>query len=237
MIDVLVTEFRKTRRSTLFIVLIVASAFPALFDLAQALIRGKAAAGLPLQNLGLWSLGAFVTLVMATVQAFSAEYQGNTIQVIFATPRPAAAFLFAKLLVGACFVAASIALSLGFGFLFYSISGAALAPAQKIGSYLGSVALAAIQFVLLVPYAALIAILCRKAFPAILINLAVFVLFFPFGMTKWYYLVPPLIPVTQYAHALAASGIDRGAGMEGWVSIGAFSAACLGFCAARFRRG
>lgn len=234
--EVIATEFRKTRRSTLLIVLLAASAAPALFDLADALLRSGGAGRLPLQNMGLWSLGAFVTLVLATVQAFSAEYQGNTIQVIFGTPRPAAAFLFAKLLVGACAVAASIALSLGFGFLLYALSGARLAPEAQVGRYLGGIGLAALQFVLLVPYSALIAILCRKAFPAILVNLAVFVLFFPFGLTKWYYLVPPLIPVTQYARALALARSAGGSGWEGWVSISAFSAACLGLCLARFRR-
>lgn len=240
MIPAFLAELQKTRRSALLIVLLVSSSLPALFDVVDSLLRKTAGSGLPLQNLGLWALGAFVTLVFATVQSFSVEYQGGTIQVILATPRPEGAFLAAKLALSAAFVVASMAMALGLGFLCYALAGRMTAPAELYRRYLVAMCVAAIQFVMLVPYSALIAILCKKAFPAILVNLAVFVLLFPFGMSKQYYLVPPLIPVGHYLHSALARSAGELYGPWGpwksWVSLGSLSGLSLGLCVALFRR-
>ena len=236
---VLASEILKMRRSSIQWVVLASSGIPFLLSAADLALQGG---GLPgrqaaLQsNAEIWALGAFLTLVLTACHVFSREYQGDTIQSLFATPHHPLPFLLAKLLVTVLVLAAAMLLSLAARFLGALLLATGPWDPAFLRSYVGRIGLYILQFALLTPWIGLIGIVAKKMFTAFLVSFGFIVLLFPFSQTDHYWLFPHLVPVVHFSKTIGFDSGYRAFAAPGWISLAVFFLLTLGLCMALFRR-
>jgi ABC-type transport system involved in multi-copper enzyme maturation permease subunit len=239
MTRILATELIKLKRSAVFWIFAACLAIPFARGLLDILRQKDGSMGWPdvlSLRLEYWALGTFVILLIVTSHLFTKEYEGNTIQSVFATPHPTFLFLFSKLLIAVLFLAASMALSLAIRFIQGLVFAAGPLTSAMATDSINHTFLMTVQFALLVPWIAAMGILGRKMFAATLICLGSVVMLFPFGQTDAYYFFPHLVPVVHFSKTIGFDRSDRMFTPEGWISLGLFFILAFSFCVYLYRK-
>jgi ABC-type transport system involved in multi-copper enzyme maturation permease subunit len=239
MTRILSAEFLKLKRSLALLAFGLALLIPLAFSLASPLIRRGEPMGareLLVSSSPLWSLGVYVLLVFSASVVFAGESQGKTIDLIFSCPHGSGAYLAAKFAAIACLLFAYYALSLPLRFLPVIVFSADALSSPLAAAYAAEMGLACLQFALLIPWAALLAVLAKRIFAAVLANFGFLIMFFPFHRTSRYYLFPFLVPVVHFSRTIGFDSSDLAFSRAGWISLAVFFVATLAACLAAFRR-